>query len=76
MSDYDYLALIDDNGAQRFLNLLQIVWAEIHTDRVELHMSDGLCFTISGKGAAALTKLLAVRSISPDGSSVASFIPE
>ena len=62
-----FVALIDDEGGKRFINLNHIVILEAVEKGISLGLSDGSKVSVTGRGAVELFKYIAERSIAPDG---------
>ena len=59
--------LVADDESKRFLNLSQIAWAELTNEALTLHMSDSVSFSITGKGATDVARLIAKHTILSNG---------
>jgi hypothetical protein len=59
--------LVADDENKRFLNLNQIAWAELTNEALTLHMSDSVSFSITGKGATEVARLIAKHTILSNG---------
>jgi hypothetical protein len=67
MDETPFIALMDDDGAKRFVNIRQIVMLEAIDQSISLAMSDGSRITVAGRGAAQVLKLIVSYSMAPDG---------
>lgn len=67
MNDVVFVALLDDEGAKRFVNLRHIIVLEMIEHGIALGLSDGSRVSVTGRGAVELFKFIAERSIAPDG---------
>ena len=66
MNEPTFLLVADDEN-KRFLNLQQIAWAELTNESLTLHMSDNVSFSITGKGATDVARLIAKHTILSNG---------
>lgn len=66
MPDPLFLLVVDED-TKRFLNLQQIAWAELTNDALTLHMSDNVSFSITGKGATDVARLIAKHTVLSNG---------
>lgn len=66
MADPLFLLVVDED-TKRFLNLQQIAWAELTNEALTLHMSDNVSFSITGKGATDVARLIAKHTILSNG---------
>lgn len=67
MDETPFVALMDDDGPKRFVNLQQVVMLEAIDQGISLAMSDGSKITVAGRGAAQVFQLILDRSMAPDG---------
>jgi hypothetical protein len=67
MDETPFIALMDDDGAKRFVNIHQIVMLEAIDSGISLAMADGSKITVAGRGAAQVLKLIVNHSMAPDG---------
>ena len=67
MDQTPFIALLDEDGAKRFVNIRQIVMLEAIDQGISLAMSDGSRITVAGRGAAQVLKLIVSYSMAPDG---------
>ena len=66
MPEPTFLLIADDEN-KRFLNLSQIAWAELTNEALTLHMSDNVSFSITGKGATDVARLIAKHTVLSNG---------
>ena len=71
-----FVALMDDEGGKRFVNLNHIVVLEAKDKGISLGLSDGSRVSVTGRGAVELFKFIAERSIAPDGTPLAGLLSE
>jgi hypothetical protein len=71
-----FVALLDDEGGRRFVNLDHIVLLEAGQTGISLGLSDGSKVTVTGRGAVELFKFIAERSIAPDGTPLRGLLNE
>jgi hypothetical protein len=76
MEDPLFVALMDDEGEKRFINLRHIVVLEAVDKGIALTMSDGSRISVTGRGAVELFKLVAQSSIAPDGTPLRDLLAE
>lgn len=76
MEDPVFVALLEDEGEKRFINLRHIVLLEAVDKGIALTMSDGSRVSVTGRGAVELFKLVAQRSIAPDGTPLRDLLDE
>lgn len=67
LDDPTFVALIDDDGGRRFINIRQIVLMEPADRGIALSLADGSRVTITGRAAVELFRYIATRSMAPDG---------
>ena len=66
MPEPTFLLVIDEE-TKRFLNLQQIAWAELTNEALTIHMSDNVSFSITGKGATDVARLIAKHTVLSNG---------
>ena len=71
-----FIALMDEEGGKRFVNLHHIVVLEAREKGISLGLSDGSRVSVTGRGAVELFKFIAERSIAPDGTPLAGLLSE
>ena len=71
-----FVALMDEEGGKRFVNLAHIVVLEAKEKGISLGLSDGSHVSVTGRGAVELFKFIAERSIAPDGTPLAGLLNE
>jgi hypothetical protein len=71
-----FVALMEDEGGKRFVNLHHIVVLEAKDKGISLGLSDGSRVSVTGRGAVELFKFIAERSIAPDGTPLAGLLNE
>lgn len=76
MEDPIFVALLDDEGEKRFVNLSHIVVLEAVDKGISLVLSDGSRVSVTGRGAVELFKFIAQRSIAPDGTPLRDLLTE
>jgi len=76
MEDPTFVALMDDGGEKRFINLRHIAVLEAVDKGIALTMSDGSRISVTGRGAVELFKLVAQLSIAPDGTPLRELLSE
>jgi hypothetical protein len=76
MDETPFIALMDDDGAKRFVNIRQIVMLEAIDHGISLAMSDGSKITVAGRGAAQVLKLIVNHSMAPDGTPLRGLIKD
>jgi hypothetical protein len=69
-----FVALMDEEGGKRFVNLQHIVILEAQEKGISLGLSDGSRVSVTGRGAVELFKFIAERSIAPDGTPLAGLL--
>jgi len=76
MEDPTFIALMDDDGDKRFVNLRHIVVLEAIDKGISLSLSDGSRVSVTGRGAVELFKFIAERSMAPDGTPLRDLLRE
>ena len=76
MEDPTFIALLDEDGEKRFVNLNHIVVLEAVDKGISLVLSDGSRISVTGRGAVELFKFIAQRSIAPDGTPLRDLLTE
>ena len=67
MEDPLFVALMDEDGDRRFVNVREIVLLEMKDQGISLSLTDGSRVSVTGRGAVELFKFIASRSMAPDG---------
>lgn len=76
MEDPIFIALLDEEGEKRFVNLSHIAVLEAVDKGISLVLSDGSRVSVTGRGAVELFKFIAQRSIAPDGTPLKNLLME
>ena len=71
-----FVALLDEEGGKRFVNLAHIVVLEAGQTGISLGLSDGSKVSVTGRGAVELFKFIAEHSVAPDGTPLRGLLNE
>ena len=76
MEDPAFVALMDEDGGRRFVNIRHIVLLEMKDQGISLSLTDGSRVSVTGRGAVELFKFIAARSVAPDGTPLRDLLQE